>query len=121
MPAYADAVDGLELGQFEVQLQGLLIHALVLAVLLVDAFFDALPLPYFLVLHHFSISFLQKLPGDPLVVPPIQGLVVDVVLVAVLILLRACGVGCVWGGLPLASLQLRMRALNHLLAVSLKA
>jgi hypothetical protein len=119
MLADSDPMDGFEFGQLEMQLQGLLVHPLMLAVFLVHSLLDPLPFAYLLCLDLFPCEILQGFSGDPLIVPSIKRLVMDVVLVAVIVLLLLRGVVYIGTGVLLARRQLRMRALYHLLTVSM--
>jgi hypothetical protein len=92
--AKLNAVDGFELGGFLMGEQGCVVHAEVLGVavillLLLLYFFDSLFLGIFL--NYFLGQLLDALVGDPLVVPSVERLVVDVVFVGGLILF-SCGI-----------------------------
>lgn len=92
MLADANTMDGFEFCQLEVEVQRLLVHALVFTVLLVDSLLDPLAFADLFDLDLFPCEMLKEFSGDPLIVPSIQGLVMDVVLIAVLILLISGGI-----------------------------
>lgn len=69
-----------ELGELQMHLQRLMVHSLVFRVLVIELLLRVLPLRLLL------LDLLEKLPqvlvGHPLIIPAIQWLIVNVVLVA---------------------------------------